>query len=104
MAELPRYRWRETEVHHRDLGLAFDATDWDPAFVATELGIWMPGLADRLPDGTALEVTATDTGQTWTAGDGSAGFTSVEAPAAGLLAWLTGRGDDTLPRLSAWSW
>ena len=37
LVELPFRRWRETEIHHADLGLDFSWSDWDDAFVAAEL-------------------------------------------------------------------
>jgi maleylpyruvate isomerase len=45
--ELPFRRWREVEVHHVDLGLAYTATDWPPEYVAAELARLLPRLADR---------------------------------------------------------
>jgi maleylpyruvate isomerase len=35
--ELPFLRWREVEIHQADLGLNFVATDWSPAYIATDL-------------------------------------------------------------------
>ena len=35
--ELPFHRWREVEVHHVDLGLGYEATDWPEEYVAREL-------------------------------------------------------------------
>jgi maleylpyruvate isomerase len=37
MGDLPARRWREVEIHHADLGLAFTTADWSDAFVAYEL-------------------------------------------------------------------
>jgi maleylpyruvate isomerase len=37
MGDLPARRWREVEIHHADLGLAFTTADWSDAFVAHEL-------------------------------------------------------------------
>jgi len=37
VAGLPWKRWRETEVHHADLGLAFGFGDWSPGYVRREL-------------------------------------------------------------------
>jgi maleylpyruvate isomerase len=37
VAELPFRRWREVEIHQADLGLAFGAKDWSPAFLAIDL-------------------------------------------------------------------
>lgn len=37
LAGLPFKRWREVEVHHVDLGLAFDVDDWSDGYVRREL-------------------------------------------------------------------
>ena len=46
-AELPFRRWREVEVHHVDLGLAYTPADWPPAYVEAELVRLLPRLPDR---------------------------------------------------------
>ena len=38
-------RWREVEVHHVDLGLGYEPTDWPPALVER----WLPSLLEELP-------------------------------------------------------
>lgn len=50
---LPFSRWREVEVHHVDLGLAFGCQDWPDAYVAQELPRALQGLPGRLTDGRA---------------------------------------------------
>jgi maleylpyruvate isomerase len=65
-ALMPFHRRREVEVHHVDLGLGYEATDWPDDYVASELPSALKQLPDRLRD----------------AGD-----------RAGLLAWLLGRAD-----------
>lgn len=47
---LPFHRWREIEVHHVDLGLGYDVTDWPAAYVARELPAAVATIPDRLPD------------------------------------------------------
>jgi maleylpyruvate isomerase len=37
VAGLPFKRWREVELHHRDLGLAFTEDDWSDGYVRREL-------------------------------------------------------------------
>ncbi len=37
MADLLFIRWRETEVHHADLGLGYSWSDWDPEYVRLDL-------------------------------------------------------------------
>jgi maleylpyruvate isomerase len=100
--ELPFRRWRETEVHHADLGLDFGWSDWSDAFVAAELERTVDGLPDRLAPGQTLLLTATDSAQQWDVG---AGGDRIEVAADGrrLLAWLLGRLDDpALPAVAPW--
>ncbi len=44
---LPFRRWREVEVHHADLGLAFTPADWSPELVHRALPRLIAGLPDR---------------------------------------------------------
>ena len=37
MADLLFIRWRESAVHHADLGLAYSWSDWDPEYVRLDL-------------------------------------------------------------------
>jgi maleylpyruvate isomerase len=103
MAELPRYRWREAEIHHVDLGLGFTVDDWDAAFVEADLELWLAGLDERLQPGESARVTATDTGRSWTIGAGEA-TVQVEAPSRLLLAWLIGRPTAGFPEIGPWPW
>jgi maleylpyruvate isomerase len=41
-------RWREVEVHHVDLGLGYEPTDWPAELVAR----WLPTVVRELPDRT----------------------------------------------------
>lgn len=47
---LPLSRWREVEVHHADLGLAYSPDDWPDAYVAVELPLALSTLDDRVAD------------------------------------------------------
>lgn len=49
-AVLPFHRWREVEVHHADLGLAFSWKDWSSAYVDRELPHAVASLQNRLTD------------------------------------------------------
>jgi maleylpyruvate isomerase len=74
--DLPFYRWREVEIHHADLGMAYGVADWPEAYLAEELPIALAGLPARIPD---------------------------PAARARLLAWLLGRGDQpALDGLEPW--
>ncbi|MEP6659835.1 MAG: maleylpyruvate isomerase family mycothiol-dependent enzyme [Acidimicrobiales bacterium] len=102
LAELPFRRWRETEIHHADLGLDFSWSDWDDAFVTAELERTVEGLPERLAPGQALRLIANDGGPQWdvgTCGD----RIEVLADRRRLLAWLLGRLDDpALPAVAPW--
>jgi len=39
-------RWREVEVHHVDLGLGYQPSEWPTELVQT----WLPGILEALPD------------------------------------------------------
>ena len=72
---LPFDRWREVELHHVDLGLGYEPSDWPADFVARELPPSLAALPSRLP----------------------------ELARSGLLAWLVGRADDPGPLpLTSW--
>jgi maleylpyruvate isomerase len=95
-------RWREVEVHHADLGLAAGPvwTGWSDGYVTRELDRTLPGLADRLPAGTAVRITLAE--------DDSVVHVPLPDPDAAtarlsrgeLVAWLTGRAlPEGLPEL-----
>ena len=66
--DTPMMRLSEVEIHHVDLGGRFRPDGWPDSFVAHILSsAW---LSDRLPDGVALQVRATDSGEHWSAGAG----------------------------------
>ncbi|HEY5853298.1 MAG TPA: maleylpyruvate isomerase family mycothiol-dependent enzyme [Aldersonia sp.] len=78
--DLPLLRWRELEIHHIDLGLAYSLADWPDEFVSYTLASERPRLAAAAPDVTAPEL-----------------------PDAQLLAWLVGRPQSSgLPELPPW--
>jgi maleylpyruvate isomerase len=96
-------RWTEVEVHHADLGLAYTSSDWPSAFVEHLMKRRRRELSD---DGVALRWTATDTGGTWSTGEGP----EVRGTAAAVLWWLLGRGsgeglacsEGRLPDIGRW--
>ncbi len=74
--EMPFMRWREVEIHHVDLGLGYEVSDWPAAYVALELPIATAELEERV----------VDPGQR-----------------NDLLAWLVGRGEQpTDLQLEGW--
>lgn len=62
MADLLFIRWRETTVHHADLGLGYSWKDWDKEYVRLELArltmLWASrrpmGLTDLPPEATSV--------------------------------------------------
>ena len=105
LADLPFRRWREVEVHHVDLGLAYGIPDWPDDYVEAELARSIAGLAARLAPGTAAELRATDTGERWVVPEQAATERQlVAADRRVLLAWLLGRaGDPGFPPLGPWA-
>lgn len=103
LGELVFRRWRETEVHHGDLGLAFGWPDWSDAYVNDELDRAIYGLAERLPDGVALRLEAEGIIGVWVVEPVIAERTTLRAPKHELLAWLLGRhARPDWPRLAPW--
>ncbi len=70
-SSLPARRWREVELHHVDLGLGYEISDWPGDFVSSELADSLRRLPRRIAD---------------------------EGERAALLAWVAGRIDD-LPKI-----
>jgi maleylpyruvate isomerase len=64
---LPFFRWREVEIHHVDLGLGYQVTDWPAEYVAAELPMALARLTERM---------------------------TGPADRAHMLAWLIGRDND----------
>lgn len=48
--DMPFHRWREVEIHHVDLGLAYGIEDWPEEYVGHELPLALASLHHRLPD------------------------------------------------------
>jgi maleylpyruvate isomerase len=95
----PVMRLREVEIHQVDLGGRFRPDGWPDSFVAHILS-GTDRLSDRLPDGLALQVRATDSGEHWSAGagggvgaEGGDGLRRVvvAGPSWAIAAWLVGR-------------
>lgn len=91
LAELPFRRWREVELHHVDLGLAYRPGDWPEGYVEAEWAHALAELSGRLGPGTALALKATDTGGRWVVPLGGAEPTPLVGERRALLAWLVGR-------------
>ena len=72
---LPFQRWREVEIHHVDLGLAYTPEDWPEEYVARELPAALLGLPERLAAGDERRH---------------------------MLAWLLGREDHVPPLTVPW--
>ena len=97
-------RRTEVEVHHADLGVGYTAEDWPADFVAALMKRRHRELTEAGP---AFTWRATDTGESWTTGEGP----EVSGTAAALVWWLLGRGtgealtcsDGRLPELGRWA-
>jgi maleylpyruvate isomerase len=104
-------RWREVEIHRVDLDDGYGPGDWPASFVAPLLPALIDAdrLAPRLPPGTAVDVTDTDSGHRWAIGPESGRRVAVTGPSWALVAWLTGRPAAVRrelaapPELSPWS-
>lgn len=96
-------RWREVEVHHADLGLGFDWSNWSEDYVDRELDEAANMLATRLPDEMAVRLQPTDAIGAWIIETVPAERVVVEAPRHELLAWLIGRHERAdWPQLAPW--
>ncbi|MGB8861602.1 MAG: maleylpyruvate isomerase N-terminal domain-containing protein [Ilumatobacteraceae bacterium] len=74
VSDLPFRRWRETTLHHTDLGLGYGWQQWPAEYVRLELGRMTMQWASRKPMGlTTLPAAA------------------MALPDAHRVAWLTGR-------------
>jgi maleylpyruvate isomerase len=104
VGDLPFRRWREVEVHHADLGLAYGFADWPGDYVTEELDRQLTALPARLPPGASLRLVARDTGESWMVPAGSTtDGPVVTADRRRLVAWLLGRVEDPgYPPLSPW--
>lgn len=96
-------RWREVEIHHVDLGSAYDRGQW-PAVFAVHV---IERLGKRLAESSPFTARATDSDRSWSFGEGGP---TVSGSAADLAWWLTGRGagdgltsdSGELPGIEAW--
>jgi len=107
------WRLREVEIHHVDLAAGYRPADWPAEFVAASLPEVAGSFAGR-DDAPSCLVHADGSDLAWRIGPAGPGVPpiSVHGSAAGLLAWLTGRGDGgglrvcgggaVLPVLPAW--
>ena len=79
-SDLPVLRWRELEIHHVDLGLAYTVSDWPDEFVSHTLDSERPRLAAAAPD-----------------------VVVPDLPDREVLAWIIGRPQSPgLPELPPW--
>ncbi len=88
LASWPFRRWREVEIHHADLGLAFAPDDWSEAFVDREWPLAIAQLGARVSSGGL--VLAPGGGDPITIGDGGV---VVAGSSRELLAWMLGRAE-----------
>jgi maleylpyruvate isomerase len=51
IAHLPHRRWREVEIHHVDLGIGYETSDWSADFVRRELARQTAAWKSRRPMG-----------------------------------------------------
>ncbi len=110
LADLVVYRWREAEIHFVDLGLVdLGGPSWeglDADYVDAEWELTLRDLASRIPEGITVVLAPGDRpSRAFGAGAGSGDDrVVVEAPAADILWWLTGRGgEDSWPTLLPWT-
>jgi maleylpyruvate isomerase len=97
-------RRTEVEVHHADLGIGYTAADWPEDFVAA---LMKRRQRELTASGPAFSWWATDSGGSWSSGDGP----EVQGTAADLAWWLLGRGSgegltcsaSELPELGRWA-
>ena len=97
-------RRTEVEVHHADLGIGYTAADWPADLVEA---LFKRRHKELSGADVAVRCRATDTGASFSTGDGP----EVTGTAADLLWWLLGRGDGAglassdgrLPELGRWA-
>lgn len=94
--------WREVEIHTSDALLGTGPDRWPPQLCVHLVDF----LSVRVPDGTALTLTAVDADRSWTLGGGEP--VAVGGRLTDLAAWLAGRAPqqpltgDPLPELGSW--
>ncbi|MFD9410772.1 maleylpyruvate isomerase family mycothiol-dependent enzyme [Streptomyces sp. NPDC059989] len=90
-ANVPFRRLVEVELHHVDLNIGYELSDLPEEFTGREIEF----LADRWsarPEVPPVALVASD-GRRWRTGSAGDPAVTVSGTAAGLLAWLAGRGD-----------
>lgn len=90
-SNVPFRRWVEVELHHVDLNIGYELADLPDEFTGREIDF----LADRWsarPEVPPTALAAAD-GRRWRTGSAGEPAVTVSGTAAGLLAWLAGRGD-----------
>src|SRR4029450_12653784 len=92
-------RWREVEIHHSDLGLIYNPSDWPDAFVGEDLPGEGGRLPDRLPAG--MSVILRVDGYEGTYGPDDAPAMTFTGQPWALYAWLIGRVDQANAGLRA---
>lgn len=98
LSEWPYRRWRETEVHHVDLGLSFTIDDWSEGFLRREWRNCVAGLAERLGGGGCV-LEPRDSDRLEIAGGGP----TVRGSRRELLGWMLSRTSiDGAPALDTW--
>ncbi len=109
-AGVPLRRFGEVEIHHADLGLAYQPGDWPEEFVAAYFPRVVRSWAGR-QDAPSCQVTPHGAGESFPVGPAADGGPAVSGPPRALLAWLTGRSDGAgltvtgavpVPVLPAW--
>ncbi|MFD3554832.1 maleylpyruvate isomerase family mycothiol-dependent enzyme [Streptomyces goshikiensis] len=90
-SNVPFRRLVEVELHHVDLNVGYALEDLPDEFTGREIDF----LADRWSGRPEVPPTAlvTADGRTWRTGSAGDPAVTVSGTAAGLLAWLAGRGD-----------
>lgn len=101
-AQVVEGRWKEVEIHHVDLAIGYQPSDWPLPFASYLLESAASDRSDEID----LTLHANDVEQTELVGKGGHG---VAGRAGDLAAWLIGRTDGSLltstrplPELGAW--
>jgi len=99
--QLPLRRLQEVEIHRVDLGLGYEASDWDERYVTRQLELLLPALGSRLAPGMAVDLRVVGRPpESHGAGDDRR---TVSGSSRAILCWLVGRSDDDgLPPLGPW--
>jgi maleylpyruvate isomerase len=105
VADIPFTRWREVEIHQADLGLSPGPVwaEWSDEYLLAELDRSLPGVADRLPEGTSVRITVAEDGEVIHVPIPDPDARSRRLGRGELVAWITGRAvPDDLPPLTPW--